>query len=69
MKIPRIRRVITIWDEIFCKLIVYFNGLITRNKVFLEYIHRIETHIEVVVEILEAQSSVSFEFCIDEDFI
>ena len=50
------------------QLRVYFDVLVTSKKVFLESTHRIETHIYVVVEVLESQSSVSFEFCIDEYF-
>ena len=69
LKIPIIVRVITIWDEVFCKLRVYFDGLVTRKKFLLDSSHRIDTHIDVVVEVLEVQSSVSFEFCLDEYFI
>ena len=58
-----------IWVEIFFKLRVSFDGLLSRNEVFLESIHRIETHLDVVLEILEVQSSVAFEFCLDKDFI
>ena len=60
---------ITIWDELFCKLRAYFDGLVTRKKFLLDSSHRIDTHIDVVVEVLEVQSSVSFEFCLDEYFI
>ena len=66
LEIPRIGRVVTIWDEVFCKLRVSFDGLVTRKKVLSESSHRIETHIYVVVEVIEVQSSVSFEFYIDE---
>ena len=65
LNIPIIGRVITIWDELFYKIIVSFYGLITRKKVFSDSSHFIGTHIDVVVEVLEVQSSVSFEFCID----
>ena len=58
-----------IWDEVFCKLRVYFDGLVTMKEVFSESSHRIETHLDVVVEVLEIQSSVSFDFCLDEDII
>ena len=58
--------VITIWDEVFCKLRVYFDGLVTRKDIFLESSHRIETHMDVFVEDIEIQSSVYFEFYIDE---
>ena len=58
--IPIIGRVITIWDEVFFKLRVSFDGLIIRNKVFLEYSHSIETHLDVVVEVLEVHISAAF---------
>ena len=69
LKVPRIVRVITIWDEVLFKLIVSVDGLITRKKVLSESNNRIETHIDVFVEVLKVQSSVSFEFCLDEEFI
>ena len=37
--------------------------------VLLESIHRIETYLDVVVEVLEVKSSVNFELCIDKGFI
>ena len=43
-----------------------FDGLVTSKKVFSESIQRIETHLDVIVEVLEVQSSVSFELCIDD---
>ena len=61
--------VIAIWDELLFKLRVYFYGLVTRKEVFSEYIHRIEAHIDVVIEVLDIQISVSFEFCLDEELI
>ena len=60
---------ITIWDELFFKLRVYFDELVSREKVFLESIHIIDTHLDVVVEVIEFPSSVSFELFIDEEFI
>ena len=69
MNIPRIVRVITIWDEVFSKLIVYFDGLIDRKKILLKYSHRIETHLDVVLEVIEVYTSVSLELCLDEKFI
>ena len=66
LDIPGIGRVITIWDEVFCKLRVYFDGLVTRKEVLLESFRRIEAHIGVVVEVLEIQISVSFELCLDD---
>ena len=62
MYIPVIGRVITIWDEVLCKLKVSFDKLVSRKKVFSESSQRIETHFDVVVEVLDIQSSVSFEF-------
>ena len=60
---------IAIWDKIFFKLRVSFDGLVIRKEVFFESIHCIETHLDVVKNVLEIQSSVSFEFFIDEDLI
>ena len=60
---------IAIWEEIFFKIIVSFDGLVTRKEVFSESIHSIETHLDLVKEVLEIQSSVSFEFCLDEELI
>ena len=48
---------------------MYFYGLIIRKEVFSESCHLIETHLDVVVEVLDIQISVSFEFCIYEELI
>ena len=69
MSITRIGRVITIWEKIFLKIRVYFDGPVSRKKVFLYYSHLIEKHLDVLVEVLEVQSSVDFEFCLDEELI
>ena len=69
MEIPGIGRVIEIWDEVLFKLRVSFYGLVIRKEVFSESIHRIETHLDVVKEVPEIQSSVSFELCLDENLI
>ena len=45
------------------------DGLVSSKKVFLESNHLVETHLDVVVEVLEVQSTVSFELCIYEEFI
>ena len=50
--IPIIGRVITIWYKLLFKLIVSFDGLVIRKNFFSEFSHRIETHIDVVVEVL-----------------
>ena len=65
----RIGRVITIWNEVFCTLILSVGRLVTRNKCLSESSHRIAIHIDVVVEVLKAQSSISVDFCLDEEVI
>ena len=69
LDIPGIGRVIAIWDEVFVKLRFSFDGLVTRKEVFSESSHRIDAHLDVVTEILEIHSSVSFELCLDEDLV
>ena len=61
--------VIVIWDELFFKLRVSFDVLVIRKEFFSDSSHRIETHLDVVKEVIEIHSSVSFEFCLDEDLI
>ena len=60
MDIPITGIVIMVWNEVFFKIRVYFDGLLSRMKVFWEYSQRINTYIDVIVEVIEAQSSVSF---------
>ena len=67
--VPIIVRVREIWDKVFFKIKVYFDGLVIRKIVFSYSSHSIETHIDVVVEVLDVRSSVAFEFCLDEKFI
>ena len=67
--IPRIGRVKNIWDKLFYKLIVSFCGLVSRKKFLLGSIHRIDTHIDMVVEVIEVQGSATFELYLDEEFI
>ena len=69
MDIPITGIVIMVWNEVFFKIRVYFDGLLSRMKVFWEYSQRINTYIDVIVEVIEAQSSVSIYFCIEEEFI
>ena len=69
LAIPGVGSVIAIWDKAFFKLIVLVDGQVIRKKVFSESIHHIERHIDVVIEVLEIQSSVSFEFYLDEELI
>ena len=58
-----------IWGKILFKLRVYFDWLVCKKKLFSESSHRIETHIDVIEEIVEVQSSVAFDFCLDKEFI
>ena len=60
---------ITIWDKVLFKLKVSFDGLVIRKELFSDYSNCIETHMDVVKEVLDIQSSVYFEFCIDEELI
>ena len=46
-----------------------FDGLVTRKEFLSDSSHRIEAHLDVVVEVLEIQSSLLFEFCLDEELI
>ena len=69
LNISRLGRVIEIWEEVFCKLRVTFDVLVNRNKFFLESSDGIKAHLDVVVEVLKVQISVSFEFYLDEEFI
>ena len=69
LDIPGIGRVIAIWDEVFFKLRVSFDGLVTRKKVLSESSHRIDAHLIVIIEALEINSSFSFEFCIYSELI
>ena len=52
--IPTIGSVTTIWDEVFSKLIMSFTGLLSRKKVLYEYSRLIETHTDVVLEVLRS---------------
>ena len=58
-----------IWDALFWKIRVYVDGLVTRNKVFSDSSHPIQTYPDVVVEIIKFHISVSFKFCFGEEFI
>ena len=60
---------IAIWDKLIFKIRVSFDGLVIRKEIFSESSHRIYTHLDFVIEILEIQISVSFELCIDEELI
>ena len=43
--------------------------MVIRKKVFSESSHCIETHLDVVVEVLEVKISISFLLCIHKEFI
>ena len=69
MDITGVGRVITIWDKLFFKLRVSFDGLVIRKEVFYDSNHHIETHLDVVKEVFEIHISLYFEFCLDEELI
>ena len=69
LDIPGVGGVIAILDTALFKLRVYFDGQVIRKKIYLESSHRIERHLDVVIELLDTQSSVSFELCLDEELI
>ena len=69
LEIPGVEDVIAIWDKAFFKLRFSFGGQVIRKKVYLESSHLIERSLDVVIEVLENQSSVSFELYLDEDLI
>ena len=46
-----------------------FDRLLSRYKVLSESSYRIDTHIGVVLEVIEVQRSVSFELFPDEELI
>ena len=58
-----------IWDEVFFKIRVLFDGLVSRKNVFYESIRHIQKYLDVVVEVLEVHIIVAFEFCLDKEFI
>ena len=60
LDIPGVGTVIAIWDKVLFKLRVSFDGMVIRKEVLSESSHRIETHLDVVKEVVEIQSSVSF---------
>ena len=58
-----------IWDKVFFKIRVSFDGLLLRKEVLYESSHKIERHLGVVKEVLDIQISVSFYLCLDEELI
>ena len=69
LEIPGVGAAIGIWDNVFFKIRVLVDGQVSRKDFFSESSHRIERHLDVVIEILEIQSSVSFEFYLDKELI
>ena len=69
LSIPIIGRVVVIWDKLFFKIRVSFDGLVIRKEVLSESSHYIERHLDVVEEVLKIHISVSFELCLDEKLI
>ena len=69
LEITGLGGVITILDKALFKLRVSIDGLTIRKEVYSESSHRIERHLDVVIEVLEIQSSVYFEFYLDEKLI
>ena len=69
LAIPGVGAVIGIWDNVFFKISVLLDGQVIRKEVLSESSHLIERHLDVVQEVLEIQSSVYFEFCLDEELI
>ena len=60
---------INICHKVFLIFGVQFYGLVIRKEIFSESSHRIETHIDAVVEVLEFQISFYFDICLDDYFI
>ena len=69
LRITIIVSLISIWDKILFKPRVSFDGLVIKKKDFSESIHRIETHLDVIAEVLEVKISAAFELYLDEEFI
>ena len=66
---PIIGRARNIWDKLFIKIGLSFDVMVISKKVSLDSSNCIDTHLDVFVEVLEFQSSVVFEFCLNEEFI
>ena len=69
MAIPGVGAVIGIWENLFFKIIVLLDVQEIRKEMFSEFSYRIEIHLDMVIENFEIQSSVSFEFYLDEEII
>ena len=53
LAIPGVGAVIGIWDNIFFKISVPLDGQVIRKELFSESSHRIERHLDMVIEILD----------------
>ena len=51
------------------KFRISFDGIVSSKKLFSQSINRIKIHFDVIVEDIEVQISVSFEFYLDEEFV
>ena len=69
LAIPGVGAVIGIWDNVCFKISVLLYVQVIRKELFSESSHRIERHLDVVIEIIDIQSSVSFEFYLDGELI
>ena len=69
LAIPFEGDVIGKWDNVLFKIIVLLDVQEIRKKVYSEFSDSMERHLDVVIEILETESSVSFEFYLDEELI
>ena len=57
------------WDNVFFKIIVLLDVQEIRKKVYYEFSDSMERHLDVVKEIIDIKSGVSFEFCLDEELM
>ena len=69
LAISDVGAVIGIWDNVLFKIIVLLDGQVIRKELFSEFSYRIERHLYVVIEIIDIQSSFSFELYLDEELI
>ena len=60
LEIPGVGDVIAIWDKALFKIRFSVDGQVISKRVYFESIHRIERHLDVVIEVLEIQSSIYF---------
>ena len=63
------RNNITVLYKVFNKRRVLFGFMVCSMKVLLQFYHRIEAHIDVVVKSIEINSSVYFYLSIEDNFV